>query len=251
MRLARVSDGESFGLLTSNPRIDSAVQLDLKLVEAEQVTSPTLSLDGDRYFDGIRFDEHGNAVSYDVLRKQPGGDTFSLTKNYDAIPADSVLHFFRSDRPGQIRGTPDITPALPLFAQLRRFTLVVLAASETAADFAGILYTDAPAGGEADAAEPFALQVDVVSDKCVDRNGQVATFALGKRDRSLLPVDDVLHMLADIGTLVDATTKPIGANKVGMDSQRRAFRQPRRGELLCVALHGDYWVTEANVPGRA
>ena len=46
-------------------------------------------------------------------------------------------------------------PALPLFAQLRRFTLAVLAAAETAADFAGILYTDAPANGEADAAEPF------------------------------------------------------------------------------------------------
>ena len=46
-------------------------------------------------------------------------------------------------------------PALPLFAQLRRFTLAMLAAAETAADFAGILYTDAPANGEADAAEPF------------------------------------------------------------------------------------------------
>ncbi|MFN3297550.1 phage portal protein, partial [Caldimonas sp.] len=52
-------------------------------------------------------------------------------------------------------GIPDITPALPLFAQLRRFTLAVIAAAETAADFAGILYTDAPASGEADAAEPF------------------------------------------------------------------------------------------------
>ena len=66
-----------------------------------------------------------------------------------------MLHYFRCDRPGQIRGIPDITPALPLFAQLRRFTLAVLAAAETAADFAGILYTDAPANGEADAAEPF------------------------------------------------------------------------------------------------
>ena len=46
-------------------------------------------------------------------------------------------------------------PALPLFAQLRRFTLAVIAAAETAADFAGILYTDAPASGEAEAAEPF------------------------------------------------------------------------------------------------
>ena len=50
---------------------------------------------------------------------------------------------------------PDLLPALPLFAQLRRFTLAVIAAAETAADFAGILYTDAPASGEADAAEPF------------------------------------------------------------------------------------------------
>jgi hypothetical protein len=66
-----------------------------------------------------------------------------------------VLHWFRCDRPGQARGVPDILPALPLFAQLRRFTLAVIAAAETAADFAGILYTDAPASGEADAAEPF------------------------------------------------------------------------------------------------
>jgi capsid protein len=66
-----------------------------------------------------------------------------------------VVHWFRADRPGQARGIPDIMPALPLFAQLRRFTLAVLAAAETAADFAGILYTDAPANGEADAAEPF------------------------------------------------------------------------------------------------
>ncbi|MFQ3651817.1 MAG: hypothetical protein SNJ75_15950 [Gemmataceae bacterium] len=38
---------------------------------------------------------------------------------------------------------------------MRRFNLAVIAAAETAADFAGILYTDAPASGEADAAEPF------------------------------------------------------------------------------------------------
>jgi capsid protein len=66
-----------------------------------------------------------------------------------------VLHYFRADRPGQSRGIPDITPALPLFAQLRRFTLAVLGAAETAADFAGILYTDAPANGEAESVEPM------------------------------------------------------------------------------------------------
>jgi len=68
-----------------------------------------------------------------------------------------MIHVFRQDRPGQHRGIPEITPALPLFAQLRRFTLAVLGAAEAAADFAGIIYTDAPAGGEAEAVEPMDL----------------------------------------------------------------------------------------------
>jgi len=155
MRLARVSDGESFGLLTSNERIETPVKLDLRLIEADQVASPTLALDSRRYIDGIQFDADGNAIAYDVLREHPGDTTFSVDEEYDRVSARAVLHYFRCDRPGQIRGIPDITPALPLFAQLRRFTLAVLAAAETAADFAGILYTDAPANGEADAAEPF------------------------------------------------------------------------------------------------
>jgi capsid protein len=104
--------------------------------------------------DGIVFDAAGNPVEYHVLRDHPG-DGYSISREYDRVPAAAVIHWFRADRPGQARGVPDILPALPLFAQLRRFTLAVIAAAETAADFAGILYTDAPAGGEADAAEPF------------------------------------------------------------------------------------------------
>jgi capsid protein len=42
-----------------------------------------------------------------------------------------------------------------LFAQLRRYTLAVLAAAETAADFAGVLYTDAPPDGQVMESEPF------------------------------------------------------------------------------------------------
>ncbi|HQA00760.1 MAG TPA: phage portal protein, partial [Phycisphaerae bacterium] len=70
-------------------------------------------------------------------------------------PAEAVIHWFRADRPGQHRGVPEITPALPLFAQLRRYTLAVLGAAETAADFAAVLFTDAPANGEAAAVEPM------------------------------------------------------------------------------------------------
>lgn len=155
MRMARAEDGESFAILTSNEELGSAVNLDLRLVEADQVTTPNLPLDKGNAVDGIVFDRFGNPATYHILRRHPGDSSSVFDSGYDRIPASSVVHYFRTDRPGQSRGIPDITPSLPLFAQLRRFTLAVIAAAETAANFAGILYTDAPAGGEADAAEPF------------------------------------------------------------------------------------------------
>jgi lambda family phage portal protein len=154
MRVARAQDGEAFAILTSNPRLASPIELDLRLIEADQVCTPDVRLSDTTNADGIILDRSGVPVAYHVLRSHPG-DAAHVAPEYDRIPADAVLHWFRADRPGQTRGVPDITPALPLFAQLRRFTLAVLAAAETAADFAGILYTDAPANGEADAAEPF------------------------------------------------------------------------------------------------
>jgi lambda family phage portal protein len=154
MRMARATDGEAFAVLTSNPRLPTPVQLDLRLIEADQVATPSFSAWERAGVDGIVFDAAGNPVEYHVLKDHPG-DGYWNGREYDRVPASAVLHWFRCDRPGQARGIPDITPALPLFAQLRRFTLAVIAAAETAADFAGILYTDAPASGEADAAEPF------------------------------------------------------------------------------------------------
>lgn len=155
MRMARATDGETFALLINNPGLDTLVQLDLRLVEAEQVTTPDRTSLSSHAVDGIVFDGAGNPREYHILRQHPGESAGFGTRDYDRMPASAVLHWFRADRPGQARGVPDIMSALPLFAQLRRFSLAVLAAAETAADFAGILYTDSPANGEADAAEPF------------------------------------------------------------------------------------------------
>ena len=156
MRMARATDGEMFIVLTNNPNLRSPIKLDLRLIEADQVTTPDLSILDEGAVDGIVFDAFGNPVEYHMLKGHPGdARTGFLGIEYDRVPAESVIHYFRVDRAGQSRGIPDITPALPLFAQLRRFTLAVLGAAETAADFAGILYTDTPANGEADAVEPM------------------------------------------------------------------------------------------------
>ena len=160
MRQARAQDGEAFAVLFSNDKLDSPVKLDLKLIEADQMATPSakLGIPGAALaVDGIEFDPFGNPEAYHVLKSHPGASTSLSTSslNYDRVPADSVIHWFRTDRPGQRRGLPDILPALPLFAQLRRYTLAVIAAAESAANIAVLMKTNAPAGGEAAEVEPM------------------------------------------------------------------------------------------------
>ena len=151
IRMARCQDGEAFAVLAQNPRLSTDVKLDLQLVEADRVTDDEMKTDGSSV-DGITFDQFGNPMSYRVLKKHPGG-TDSFNMEAYTVKAENMIHVFRQDRPEQHRGIPEITAALPLFAHLRRFTLAVVSAAEAAADFAGILYTDSPASGEADAVE--------------------------------------------------------------------------------------------------
>ena len=154
MRMARAQDGEAFCLLTANPGLDSRVKLDLRLIEADQVTTPQQTSAANAV-DGIVFDDVGNPIEYHVLKRHPGDGSSSLSVSFERVPASLMIHYYRADRPGQSRGIPEITPAIPLFAQLRRYTLAVLAAAETAADFAAVLFTDAPPNGEAQDIEPM------------------------------------------------------------------------------------------------
>ncbi|MBI5726043.1 MAG: phage portal protein [Planctomycetes bacterium] len=161
MRQARAQDGEAFSILFNNPGLGTPVKLDIKLIEAEQVSSSvSASLrrsgpDVANAVDGIIFDTLGNPVEYLVLKNHPGSGTFIDAADFDRVPAKYVIHWFRTDRPGQSRGLPDILPALPLFAQLRRYTLAVISAAESAANVAVLMKTNAPAGGKAAEVEPM------------------------------------------------------------------------------------------------
>ena len=155
MRRALCVDGEAFGLWVNNEGLSTPVKLDLRLIEADQVSSPFLNPIDPLRVDGIWYDVFGNPIQYDLLRFHPG-DYYQLGLIADPIDARLMIHWFRVDRPGQLRGIPEITPALLLYPQLRRYTLAVLAAAETAADFAAILYSEMPPDtGTEDDVEPF------------------------------------------------------------------------------------------------
>lgn len=150
MRETRVRDGEVFCLLTTNPQLGDRVKLDVRPIEADQVGVPGMSgatgwggMDSRDYCDGIHYDEAGNPTRYDVLNAHPGDPWYDVT--YRTIDARYVCHWYRSDRPDQRRGIPEITPALPLYAILRRYTLATLSTAEIAAMMSVFLRTTSSA----------------------------------------------------------------------------------------------------------
>ena len=144
MRRAQCVDGEAFAVIATNRGLRSAVQLDVMPIDSDRVTDDTLSFDP-TYADGIQYDAFGNPVTYRVLNYHPTEASLSppseMATNW---PARNVIHLFKADRPGQLRGISELVSTLGLFAELRRYTLAVLAAAETAADFAWFLKSTSP-----------------------------------------------------------------------------------------------------------
>lgn len=161
MRIARCQDGEAFAVIATNPKLRHSVKMDIMLIEADRVAGDLHWIENDKSIDGITYDEWGNPVDYRVLKYHPGDVKFTAGDEAFHIPAEYMLHIFRPDRPELHRGVPELSAALPLFAQLRRYNLAVLSAAEAAADFAAILYTDAPPDGEAANVPPMdALELE-------------------------------------------------------------------------------------------
>jgi capsid protein len=142
-RIAKAISGEIFAVLGMNPDLNHRVKLDVRLVETDRVTNNSWEMEGND-IDGIFLDDRGDPIAYRILRQHPG-DRFYVVQpgDYDDFPARLVLHYFTQERPDQHRGVPDITPAVQLFEEGRRFRAAVLAAAETAADFAMVIYSDA------------------------------------------------------------------------------------------------------------
>lgn len=138
--------GECFGVPRESKRLKRLglpVELDLRLIEPDQVSH---GVDSNWLFnnphgdDGVVCDADGEVVAYKVLKAHPGDQRALIGRPWqaDTVSADDVLHWIQPQRPGQLRGVTRFTPALPIFAQLRRFTSATLTSAEVAAYLSGV-----------------------------------------------------------------------------------------------------------------
>jgi len=143
--------GECFALPRESKRLKRLgmpVELDLRLIEPDQVADPfayyLYQQTGD---DGVVCDADGEVVAYKILRHHPGDTRAPFAFEADTVRAEDVYHWFQPTRPGQLRGVTGLAPAIPIFAQLRRFTSATLTAAEVAAMLAGVLEQQTPSDG--------------------------------------------------------------------------------------------------------
>ena len=146
VRKAKYVDGEVFIRLVTNRKLKGPIKLDLEVIEADRVTNPLGFDDESREIDGVVFDDEGNVVGYRVLKAHPGGNSIlSSSPQPEFVPAEQMIHLFREDRPGQHRGIPECTTALPLFILFREYILAVVQNARSVAKHTVLMKTAAGA----------------------------------------------------------------------------------------------------------
>ena len=160
LRMDKYQSGEGVAIIRRNPVIPGyGLTTDLLPFECDRLKNPdnATSKEAANPLDGVELDKFGNPAAYWISNRHPGDSGgFSLSDMASVrFPAYDVVHYYSKTRSEQHRGIPELTSCLKLFAQLRRVTLAVAQAFETAANVAIIFSTDLPSMGSAAAMNPY------------------------------------------------------------------------------------------------
>ena len=104
------------------------IPLQIQLLEPDFIdtTKTTLVRNADRLevgrvVQGVEFDAIGRRVAYWLYPEHPGSDSF-FPGTSRRVPAESVLHIYRQDRPGQVHGVSWFAPVILTLKQFDEYT---------------------------------------------------------------------------------------------------------------------------------
>jgi lambda family phage portal protein len=143
-----VISGEGLAVLINTPD-----GLRIRVLDPEQLdASHTVQLaDGARIISGVEFDTAGSRVAYHIWDHPPGLE-YAFQRQRRRFPAEDIIHVFRQDWPGQVRGVSWLAPALLRLADLDVWRDLQLSRQKVAASLAAfVTSTDgsgAPFDGE-------------------------------------------------------------------------------------------------------
>jgi len=96
---------------------------------------------GNLVVQGVEFNKVGERVAYYLFDRHPGGWTGTGAMRGNRIPANSVSHIYRVDRPGQVRGVSWFAPVMMRMRDFADYTDAQLMRQKIAACFAAFITT--------------------------------------------------------------------------------------------------------------
>ena len=138
---ALVDSGECFLRRHIRPRgFGLAVPLQYSVLEADYVDTSRYGRmpNGNVAIQGVEFDDLGRRVAYWMFPYHPGEMIVPNVVGFmsERVPAEEVIHVFRVDRPGQVRGVPWLAPAALRLRDLSNYEEAEMARKEIEACFA-------------------------------------------------------------------------------------------------------------------
>lgn len=268
-----LDSGDVFATLPMVQRKGSAYDLKVQLIEADRVCNRGYDPDTERLFGGIRRDDYGAPISYQILKKHPGGLLSPLSSDWQEIPAfgpktgrRNVVHLFDKLRPGQARGVPYLSPVIEMLKQLSDYSDAELRASLVASLFTVFVKSESGFGLEPDntglAQTTPAKTGDTMrlgSGAIIDlANGEdISTANPGRPNSGFDPF--VLACLRQIGSaleipfeiLIKHFTSSYSASRAALLEAWRFFKGRRAwmSSMFCQPIYAA-WMDEAVAKGR-
>lgn len=139
-----------------------AVPIQISVLEPDYIDSSKDGIvDGNVAIMGVEFDKQGKRIAYWLFDQHPGDG--GGTPKSSRVPAADVIHVYRCDRPGQVRGVSWFSPVIIRLRDFDEHEDAQLVRQKIAACFAGFV-TDADGEAKGSAAltekiEPGALEI--------------------------------------------------------------------------------------------
>lgn len=252
----------------------------VQLIEADRCLTPTLANieQKPKIVSGIEIGEYGEPIGYYIANHHPLSENALLldNKSYKRIPAfgektglPNILHIMVSERPGQLRGVPLLSPVIESLKQLGRYTDAELMAAVVSGMYTIFITREQASSSDTPFGASIPLEDEVDSEDQYSYelgNGSIVGLAPGEKIQESNPgrpntaFDGFVTAISrQIGTaleipyelLVKQFTASYSASRAALLESWKMFKMRRTWMTndFCQPIY-EQWFTEAVSKGR-
>ncbi|GAA5073507.1 phage portal protein [Roseibacterium beibuensis] len=125
---------------------DLALPFQVELIEVDHLDMAKTSHGNNEVIEGLEYGPTGRVEAYHLFRHHPAEIAFwrkGARVESERVPAAQILHLYRQDRPGQMRGVPWLAPVMLTLGEISDYQEAQILKQKMAALMAGVVTTDA------------------------------------------------------------------------------------------------------------